>query len=464
MRDTRFGAASVGDVTRRVAIALGVAAAAVGCDATSPSPTGAETSSVTPTPPASSRSTLPGWSAAEAISTTTSSASGLYLAGNDSGDVFAVWSQYEPPSATHPLGVSQTLANRFAPGVGWEGPRAIGSDSPDAAGVDDEGNAFVLMRSSDGRDVTLRRFDVRSGWQTAMELRNAMGADCAVAKSGAALLVWADGEAVWARDFDRRHGWSEMERIGRRVDGDGTVRQPRALLDPQGGALVTWEQGFLSSRRTPPYGYPRWTGRSPRGGWRPASDLGDLGWPRAFDDGGRALAVWYDAPRRVNRYAWFTGGDGAFEVGDVGTPPDLYPVDVATNGAGTRVLVLGSSDGRRRALMTLRRDTGWGPVEVLPGSGGSMRAGVDAAGLPLLVWAEASAERGLEPWAFVARTGAAGLIATTAAPRTCPNGLTGGVRGPYVTVDTQGNAVAVWADYACDHSILKASRYTPPSR
>jgi hypothetical protein len=441
----------------RAIFMFGLAAVLSGCGNESDTPSVPTTSAnaASPAAPVANRPTLPGWGIAEAISARPYSLSDPYIAGNDRGDVFAAWTEWQPED------VARVFVNRFVPGSGWEGPRTIGIGNPRSLAVDGNGNAFVVSVTDDGRNWTVRRFDVRSGWSSLLDLPNTAGADCAISPTGAALVAWADGEVVWTRDFDPVSGWAEMEPVARRVAGEDTVRSPRALLDARGGALVTWEQGF-TFRRTPPYGYPRWVGRRPGGPWRHALDLGDLGWPSAFDDAGRAVAVWYDAQRQVNRYAVFTAADGPLEPSDVGTPAGFYPRHLATNRAGTRVLVLDRTDDDRIAVTTLAAGTGWAPVEIVRGGSGSARGGIDAADTPLVVWSQFSPTGGTEPWARVGRIASTGPIVTNAGPRTCPDHITAGASALLLAVDAAGNGVAVWTDNDCDRRVLRASRYPTP--
>jgi hypothetical protein len=276
-----------------------------------------------------------------------------------------------------------------------------------------------------------------------------------------------------------------------------------AVTDAQGDGL-------------PPSG---WTFLIAAGTWAPAHLMGtgsatESPAPQvAVDAAGNAMAVWKQSDGAVTsiwarRYIVEIEWEDAqlLELDDAGSAENPR---IASDAQGNAIAVWVQSDGTRANAWSHRyvAGTGWGSAELLEtddtAAAADARIGIDAAGNAIAVWTQAD-----ELWArrYVAGTGWESAVAVEADPEMAPYNpqvgigaggaaivvwegwpLAGGTAvtimsntyspetgwgtatpaesddlgsfGPHVGIDAQGNAVAVWHQYAGKVSSIWGNRY-----
>lgn len=124
-----------------------------------------------------------------------------HIAPDSQGCSHVVWSQFD---GEHDL----IWVNRHVPGVGWDRPELIQSDSTGTAGyaqiaADASGKVYVLWTQSDGRrdHLVCSHYTKHRGWATTQRLAiqhtgDAMLAQLAVNANGNAMAVWQQHDGV----------------------------------------------------------------------------------------------------------------------------------------------------------------------------------------------------------------------------------------------------------------------------
>ncbi|VAX26455.1 putative esterase [hydrothermal vent metagenome] len=192
-----------------------------------------------------------GWGTAEKIATDdTGNALDPQMALDPNGNAIVTWRQWD--------GTRWNIwANRFVPGTGWGTAEKIETDdtghavSPQVA-LDPKGNAIVTWEQSDGTrtDVWANRFLPSTGWGTAEKIETDDAGDAsdpqvALDPNGNAIVTWEQSDGtrtdVWANRFVPGIGWRTAEKI--EIDDDSVFNfNPQVALDPNGNAIVTWQQ------------------------------------------------------------------------------------------------------------------------------------------------------------------------------------------------------------------------------
>jgi hypothetical protein len=306
-----------------------------------------------------------GWGTAALIGPVAAEALGPQVAVDANGNALAVWHQKDIASLD---GRSSIWANRYTPTGGWGTAELIETDDRGHAGgaqvaIDANGNALAVWAQSDrapsGRSyVWYNRYTPSGGWGTAARIVAAGDAGAvrmAMDPDGNAVAVWRQYDGVrsnlWASRYNPLGGWGTAEPIEAR---DEPAQVASVAMDPDGNALVVWQQG----ESTPSNLLNIWANRfSPLSGWAGAelitmNDAGQAGRPDlAIDQNGSALAVWgqRDSGRSdiwANRYTPASGWGTAelIEANDVG---DAFAPQVAIDPSGNAVSAWMQWDGIR---------------------------------------------------------------------------------------------------------------------
>jgi len=282
------------------------------------------------------------------------------VAMDPSGNAIAVWQQsdgtrYNIWANRHTPGGGWETAERID-----ANNNASGAERPQVA-LDSSGNAIAVWQQSDGtRDnIWANRYTPRDGWGVAerIEVDNAgtaVAPDIAVEPNGNAVAVWqqSDGtrDNIWANRYVPGDGWGVAERI--EIDDAGNAEHPRVAMDAMGNAVTVWDQFDGAS-------FDIWSNRYvPGGGWGTArriesNDAGEALRPRiAVNPDGNAVVVWeqFDGTGNTissNRYTP-DGGWGTTERIDPGTGAHGPNVAIAPNGDAMAVwhVVAGWGDPR----------------------------------------------------------------------------------------------------------------------
>jgi hypothetical protein len=339
--------------------------------------------------------------------------------------------------------------------------------------LDPNGNAVAVWAQSDGtRDnIWANRFTPDAGWSLAelIETDNAGAAQnpqVALDPNGNAVAVWSQSDGtrnnVWANRYTRAAGWSVAELI--ETDNDQGAIGPQVALDSNGNAIAVWTLSGSGMNES------IWANRfTPAAGWGVAEriDTGDLGTASrahvAADPDGNAVALWYqwDGARNnvwANRYTP-SGGWGVAELIESDNAGAAQNPQVALDPNGNAVAVWSQSDGTRDNIWANRftPDAGWGLAELIEtdnaGRGVGAKVSLDPNGNAVAVWYQSDGTRD-NIWAnrFTpdAGWGVAELIETDDA---------GGAFVPQVALDPNGNAVAVWFQSDGTRTNIWANRF-----
>jgi tRNA A-37 threonylcarbamoyl transferase component Bud32 len=149
-------------------------------------------------------------------------------------------------------------ANRFEPGSGWDRAKLIEGDEAHSVrdavvSVDGAGRALVVWLLGRGPKTTVwtNRFEPGTGWVGAERLDEYAGTferpRVVSEANGRAIATWdvtvAGRPVVRARRFEPGRGWLEVETIS---EGEEPAREPDAVIDGAGTAMVTFTQGPLA--------------------------------------------------------------------------------------------------------------------------------------------------------------------------------------------------------------------------
>ncbi len=342
-------------------------------------------------------------------------------------------------------------------GIGQAGQFA---DFPPQVALDPNGNAVAVWRQSDGTryNIWANRFTLAAGWGVPelLETDNAGDAfwpEVALDPNGNAVAVWFQWDGtrynIWANRFTLAAGWGVAELL--ETDNAGDV-VPQVVLDPTGNAVVVWQQ-FDGTR------YNIWANRfALAAGWGAAElfetdNAGGATAPQvALDPNGNAVVVWNqsDGTRSniwANRFTPAVGW-GVPERIETDNAGSASSPQVATDPNGNAVAVWQQWDGTGTTNIWANRFTlaaGWGVAERIEtdnaGNAQAPQVALDSNGNAVAVWQQFDGTR-TNIWAnrftLAAGWGAAERIET---------GNAGGASLPQVALDPNGNAVAVWEQW-----------------
>jgi len=235
-----------------------------------------------------------GWGAPELVETGTEYAADGRLAVDPSGVVTAIWQQNVRND-----GVSDRIwSNRYTPSGGWGTAVPIeanlGNLSDLEVAVDFNGNATAVWSraptASSPRvgDLWSNRYTPSGGWGTAVpietNLRDASNPQLATNSQGRAVAVWVQADNIWSNQYTPNVGWGTAMLI---ETGTGRALGPQVAVDPSGNVTATWQQHDGASHSI-------WSNRrTPSGGWGTAVPIG-IGYnPKVASDlNGNVTAIW----------------------------------------------------------------------------------------------------------------------------------------------------------------------------
>lgn len=385
------------------------------------------------------------------------------------GNALAVWHQYDGTRYN-------VVANRYVAGTGWGAQELIETGNAGTAqfpqvAADANGNALAVWRQSNGTryNILANRYVVGTGWGTAelIETENASHAytpQVVMDANGNGIAVWhqADGTRnnIWANRYVAGSGWGAAEKI---ETGSLIAYSAQVSVDASGNAVAVWHQSDGSRNNI-------WSNRYEVGGsWGTAEliETDNTGSATAaqvsVDANGNALAVWYqgDGSRNniwSNRYV--AGGSwGTAELIETDNLGGADGPQVTFDANGNALAVWYQSDGSRNNIWANRyvAGTGWGTAELIEtdntGDAQNPQVSIDANGNALAIW-EQSDGAVTSIWVnrYVAGTGwgTAALLETDDA---------GYAEKPQVSVDANGNAIAVWNQNDGARANIYSSRF-----
>jgi len=281
----------------------------------------------------------------------------------------------------------------------------------------------------------------------------------ALDNSGNALVVWVQKAGastnIWANRFNGAD-WGTAEQI---ETNNGDVFWPQVAFDNSGNALVVWAQddGTRTNIQV-----NRFNGSS----WGSAElietdNAGDALWPQiAFDSNGNALAVWVQKNGvRYNIQAnRFDGSNwGTAELIETDNTGDALWPQIALDGNGNALAVWAQDDGTRTNIRVNRfNGLSWGAAELIEtdNAGDALwpQIAFDSNGNALAVWAQNDGVRyNIRANRFNgARWGSAEQIETDNAEDAF---------SPQIAIDSNGNALALWGQYDGTRTNIWANRF-----
>ncbi len=399
------------------------------------------------------------WGMYRVVRAGTGSAFDPQVSVSSSGHAVVVWRQHNGSNY-------DIYANRYIAATGWGVPELLDSGAGNAydpqVSIDSSGNAIAVWRQYDGSSVVYaNRYDVAAGWGTAEVIDAGSGDSLSpqirVDNSGNAIAVWeyrtGPAAEIYANRYDAATGWGTPEVIDA---GTGNAYDPQISIDSSGDVTAVWEQlsGLTSNISANRYAAGSWgTAVSIEAG------AGDSYNPQIGSDGsGNAIAVWQQYTGGsldvyANRYDIATGWDTAEVIGTGAA----YTPQVSVDSSGNAIAVWEKYAGSTSDIYANRYDavSGWGTalmIEAAVGDSYSPQVSVDSNGNAIAVWEQYT---GPTDDIYVNRY-ESGNGWSTAEPLELG---TGSAYSPQVGVDGSGNAIAVWVQDSETTSDIYANRF-----
>jgi uncharacterized protein YheU (UPF0270 family) len=198
------------------------------------------------------------------------------VAMDNNGNAIIVWSQNDGT-------VKQIFKSEYRSGA-WTNPANLADNiSPDSLGsldphvaMDDDGNALIVWRQSDGSFVQVFKSDYRNGtWvnptgptdNISPDNQNVSDVNVAMDDNGNAIIVWGESDGSFDQVFksEYRNGvWTHPTGLTDNISPNGQITSDaQVAMDNNGNALIVWTQSngtspqvFKSEYRTGTWVYP----------------------------------------------------------------------------------------------------------------------------------------------------------------------------------------------------------------
>lgn len=368
------------------------------------------------------------------------------IAMDDSGNAYAVWSQFEKISQSINFGVGSFVynirANRYEPGAGWSGVEVIGNT--------DENSPLFPRGNAIDPQIVFDKFGYAAAiWSQAF---------------------WAGGPTpfytIMANSYVPGTGWLGFVRADP-TDMSDTEYYPQIAVDNDDRAFAVWKGGDYYGRI--------WGNEWSGGSWQlsgpivPVS-LGTSYFPPqlAISTSGTAIVVWEQEEASSNftgiyanvlDYTGFFGGTGTITLISA---PSIYtgaPRIVADASGNALVVWQQKTDTTtwRIIARTYEPATGWGNSNFLDNDTGAAQSpsiAMDSSGNAIAVWMQYDNNTFQQHiWAarYVPGTGWSGAERIEA--------YSASADWPDVGLDSQGNAIAAWAQFDGARWTIAANKY-----
>ncbi len=370
----------------------------------------------------------------------------------------------------------------------------ISPDGQDATypqvAMDASGNTIVVWQQSDGTNTQIYKSEYRNGaWlphpsnlandHISLDGQNAEQAQVAMDDNGNAIIVWrqSDGANVRVYKCEYRNGaWCAAPDIGSIPIATTDAYSPKVAMDNNGNAIIIWgladssviTQIFKSEYRN--------------GSWTIPSNIDDnvspdgqfaTGARVAMDDNENAIIVWEQSDNsklQIFKAEYRDGGPWKTPANlDDNISPnaqDAYSAQVAMGDGGSAIIVWAQSDNANAQIFKAEY-RGGGPWmipsnlsdNVSPNgqSAGYPQVAMDDNGNAIIVWVQSDSVneqvfkaeyRGVGPW----------TVPSDLNDNISPNGQD--IGSPQVAMDNMGNAVVVWVqDDGANGQVFKAEYY-----
>ena len=257
--------------------------------------------------------------------------------------------------------------------------------------------------------------------------------------------------------------WQTAQLVG--TGNAGTAVDPQIAVDANGNAMAVWTQVDLTSYFSDIWAN-RFTPSANGGSWGTATliETGNMGNainPQiAIDVNGNALVVWvqfFGFRRDIwsNRFSSAGGSWGtATLIATANTGNALEP-QIAVDASGNALAVWTQSDGTRYNIWANRFTVAaggggggsgnWGAAALIQSDtvrdAGEPQIAFDSSGNAMAVWVQSD---GLRDTIWASRF-AAGYGGSWVAPILIESNITAPARTPQIAIDSNGNAMAIWA-------------------
>lgn len=314
--------------------------------------------------------------------------------------------------------------------------------------------AWALGRPEPG--VWIARFEAATGWEKAVQVSSRpraldwvtpQGTAAAIDGHGHAAVVWTDDDKIWASRGTLGGPWTPPEIISGETRAFGNTQ---AAILPDGSVVAVWVCWPDSSRR----GDVRICANShaPGSGWGrprltdPSHPYGNLQMAALPD--GEAAVIWTQGPVLLRRFSPKEGWRAPEQLSPGG---DALSPRIAADGAG-RMLAIWAYPSKTWNTVHMRRfspDEGWGsPLSIGLGTNGTVgfpEVSMNSRGEAVALWSQTGTERSLGPARVYAnRLGAAGAAAGPELVDSGERAASGGQEK--IVLDERGNALAVWLE------------------
>ncbi|GKS69190.1 hypothetical protein W03_11940 [Nitrosomonas sp. PY1] len=389
----------------------------------------------------------------------------LEVAISANGDAVAVWLETDSDFSIN----SVWAVHYNATADTWSGPTLLDSGTQNAyepkVAMDANGNATVvwMQQLESGIDAWAARFQVNSGWETAVMLENKNSSDgggfpqsdVAMDNMGNAIVIWSQRIGVQSFIHANRYvigqGWGSAKSIDLDIpDQVDASFNPKVAVNNNGDAIAVWSSINTPNIRVSHYRLDSNTwDSSPR-------ELGPGVQPEiAISDNGSAIVV---APARINladplqvaawHYNPINGWDPAVRILDQGRVAETKSfVRVAMDARGDAVASWSQLDssGLVSAFTNYFQNGQWETPTIIEANNTvgvtkqGAEVGLDSSGRAFAVWRQEAQDGSLQDnWASVRQAGTNQWNASSLET------VRGSITEPRLAVSSTGRAIAVW--------------------
>lgn len=288
------------------------------------------------------------------------------VAMDSSGNAIVAWLQYSGANW-------QIFKSEYRNGV-WTHPSSVTDNiSPDGqdawsprAAIDDNGNAIIVWRQSDGSKYQIFKSEYRSGaWTYPSGLSDNISPDnqhaynprVAMDNNGNAMITWyqSDGSSNQIFKSEYRSGaWTHPSSLADNISPDGqNAWDPQVAMDNNNNAIITWWQYSGSNFKIYKSEYRSGTWTHPSGltdNISPGNQ--DAVTPQvAMDSGGNALITWHQSDGTYSRIykseyrssVWTHPWGGSDNISPDGQ--NAFSPQAVMNDNGNALIIWRQSDG-----------------------------------------------------------------------------------------------------------------------